>query len=141
MGPIGPIPPPRERRVRRHHPPSEIRFMLRNALLVAALAVVLVVPAWLRGEATYSLKVAESAVPEGVAKDVAELLGPKTVQLLDDKGAVMCELWFRKELPSNATEQQAKSGLTYAEIQETTLVGVIKLSRLMTDYRKNKIKE
>jgi len=114
--------------------------MLRNALAVVV-AVGLLTPMAVRAADKFTIKEAETAVPEGVNKAVAEQLAAKTVQLLDDKGAVMYELWFRKEIPSTANEQQAKSGLTYSEIQETSLVAVMKLYRPTTDYRKNKIKE
>jgi hypothetical protein len=62
------------------------------------------------------------------------------VQLLDAKNNVLCELWFRKEVPAKATPQQVKNGLTYREIPETTLFAVLKVVEPITDYRKQKIK-
>jgi hypothetical protein len=115
--------------------------MLIRVLCLAAVSAVLMLPALAHAEDKYTIKEAESALPKEVDKAVADVLGPKSVQLLDAKGEVLFELWFRKELPSIATEQQAKSGLTYQEIQETTLVGVIRFTRTTPDYRKSKIKE
>ena len=68
------------------------------------------------------------------------LLSDKCVQLLDPKGELLVEVWFRKAWPAKATEAQIKNGLTYAEIPETTLVGALRVVKQWTDYRKQKIK-
>jgi hypothetical protein len=115
--------------------------MLTPVLRLTAVAAVLALPGLALAQDKYTIKQAETPIPDKVAKPVAELLGPKSVQFLDAKGELIFELWFRKELPSTGTAQQAKSGLTYQEIPETTLVGVIRFARTATDYRKQKIKE
>src|SRR5205807_6737297 len=71
---------------------------------------------------------------------IAKLLTDRSIQLLDQKGTPLCELWFRKEVPAKATPEQIKNGLTYRELDETTLLGAIRIDQLMTDYRKQKIK-
>ena len=42
-------------------------------------------------------------------------------------------------LPSKAAPEQVKSGLTYREIPETTIVGAVQFAQPWTDYRKQKI--
>src|SRR5262249_30174596 len=59
----------------------------------------------------------------------------------DPKEAVVCQLWFRKEVTANkATADQVKNGLSYRELDETTLLGAIQYPSEFTDYRKQKIK-
>jgi len=90
-------------------------------------------------DAQYSVKTAKSPPPPELKEPVAKLLSDRSVQFLDQKGDVIAELWFRQELPAKATADQVKNGLTYRELEETTLLGVIKLARQVTDYRKQKI--
>jgi hypothetical protein len=88
----------------------------------------------------YSIKEAETPPPKAVDKAIGDLLGKKSVQLLDAKGEAICELWFRKDVPANATAQQLKNGITFQEVPETSLLGVVQFNRQVTDYRKQKIK-
>jgi len=82
----------------------------------------------------------EAKVPNDVAKPIKELLSDESFQLLDDKGQVLMQVWFRKELPAKATETQIKNGLTYREVPETTLLAVVQFTQPYTDYRKTTIK-
>jgi hypothetical protein len=91
--------------------------------------------------ADYSIKTADTAPPKELADDVRKLLGDKAVQLLDAKGDLIAELWFVKEVPSKATEEQVKNGLTYRELAQTTLTGAMRVVKQITDYRKQPIKE
>jgi hypothetical protein len=113
--------------------------MLHATWCTAALLGIAVTPAW-TGEPAYAIKTATSAVPKDVKEPIAKLLNDQAVQLLDGKGTVLAELWFRKELPAKATPAQVKNGLTYRELEETTLLGAVRVAQLMTDYRKQKIK-
>jgi hypothetical protein len=89
--------------------------------------------------AKYSVKMETAAVPKELKEPIAKLLSDRAVQLLDDKGTLLCELWFRKEIPVNATPIQVKNGLSYRELEESTILGAVRLPQLMTDYRKQKI--
>jgi hypothetical protein len=95
-------------------------------------------PSWAADK--YAIKLETAPVPKELKESIGKLLGDRTVQLLDDKGNTLCEIWFRKELPSKATPAQVKNGLTYRELEETTIVGAVRLAQPMTDYRKQKIK-
>lgn len=90
--------------------------------------------------AQYTLKEAKTALPAEVKDPIKSLIEEKSYQLLDNKNAMLCEVWFRKEIPGKATKQQVQNGLTYREIPETTLIGVIKVTDTLLEYRKQKIK-
>src|SRR5262249_11416747 len=53
------------------------------------------------------------------------------------KGKVLSELWFRKQVPAKAAP---KGTATYGDLQETSLLGAMKVVEPTTDYRKQKIK-
>ncbi len=91
-------------------------------------------------EAKYTIKQAKTAAPKEIHDPIRKLLGDSSIQLLDGKGAVICELWFRKELPVKATPAQVKNGLTYRELEESTVLGAVRFEQQATDYRKQKIK-
>jgi hypothetical protein len=93
-----------------------------------------------RGADPCTLKVADStAAPTELAEPVRKLLADRCVQVLNAKGDLVAELWFRAEVPARATEAQLRNGLTYREVAETTLVGAVRLPQAFTDYRKQKI--
>lgn len=48
-------------------------------------------------------------------------------------------MWFRAEIPVRATDEQIRSGLTYRQIPEGTLVGAVELPKVFVDYRKQRI--
>ena len=88
----------------------------------------------------YSIKtVDKAALPKQVPEAIRKVLAERCVQLLDAKGDILAEIWPRQELPVNATEAQIKNGLTYAEVPESTVFGVIRFPKQITDYRKQKI--
>ena len=91
-------------------------------------------------DAKYSLKTAATPAPKELAEPIGKLLTDRSVQLVDDKGAVLCEVWLRKEVPSRATPAQVKNGLTYRELEESTLLGAVRFDQQGSDYRKHKIK-
>jgi hypothetical protein len=57
-----------------------------------------------------------------------------------DKDALLCTVWTCKSLESKATADEAATGLKYAHLEETTLVGVVQFPAEWRDYRKQKIK-
>ena len=79
------------------------------------------------------------APPTEVHESIRKLLSDTCVQLLDDKGEVLTEVWFSKTLLAKATDNQIKNGLTYRELPETVIVGAIRIVKQTTDYRKQKL--
>jgi hypothetical protein len=87
----------------------------------------------------YSIKEAKTAPPKEVDKAIAATLAERSVQLLDAKGDLLAELWFAKEVAAKATPAQVKAGLTYRELPETVLLGVVRFAKPSSDYRGQKI--
>lgn len=98
----------------------------------------LTLPASAAGKLT--LKVESAPAPMEVSEPIRALLADRVFQVLDGAGQLLAELWFRKELPAKATPEQVKNGLTYKEVEESTVVGAVRFAQLFTDYRKQKIK-
>src|SRR5438132_7189075 len=88
----------------------------------------------------YTIKELSSPPPKELREPIRKLLNEKAIQLLTDKGSVLCDVWLRKELPAKATPEQVKNGLTYRELEESTVFGAIRYEQEGTDYRKQKIK-
>src|SRR5437762_8952408 len=88
----------------------------------------------------YSIKTAPTPVPKEIGEAIQKLLAPQAIQLLDPAGKTVCEVWFRKEIPADATPEQIKNGLTYREVKQSEVVGVIRFDQDWRDYRKQKVK-
>ncbi len=112
--------------------------MLRPILGPLALIVLAALP--FPASAQYSIKTLDQPTPTELAGPIRGLMGEKCVQLLDGKGAVLLEVWFRKVVPGKATAAQIQNGLTYAEIPESTILGALRVVKPVTDYKKQKVK-
>src|ERR1700685_3932810 len=64
----------------------------------------------------YSITTANTPAPKELSEAIQKLLAESSVQLLDGGGEAICEVWFRKDLPAEATPEQLKSGVTYREV-------------------------
>jgi hypothetical protein len=115
--------------------------MLSRTVRTAAVLALLAAAASAQAQAKYSIKEAKTDPPKELKPAVAKLLDDNAVQLLDAKDNVLCEVWFRKEVPAKATPEQVKNGLTLREIPETTVLGALRVHKTLTDYRKQKVKE
>jgi hypothetical protein len=89
-------------------------------------------------EPKLTAKVEKIEPPAKVVEPVRKLLDPEALVVRDGDRVVM-RVWFRAEIPVKASEEQVKNGLTYREIPEGTLVGVLELPEEFTDYRKQKL--
>ncbi len=75
----------------------------------------------------------EAKVAEAVRGAVSE----KGLRVTDDKGKTVCEVWFRKELPTGKGEVP---GASFGQIPEGTFVGVINFPANTTDFRGQGVK-
>src|SRR5262245_14157000 len=87
----------------------------------------------------FTLKSEKAEPPKDLNDSFSALLSDQSVQLLDDKGGAFATFWFRKAIPCKAAPEQVKNGLTYREIPQTSLVGVVQFSQAWVDFRKQKI--
>lgn len=76
--------------------------------------------------------------PEGIAEPIRAVLDDAALVVRDGTQEVLT-VWFRAAIPVKATAEQVKNGLTYQEIPEGELVGVIRFPEKFTDYRKQTI--
>lgn len=90
-------------------------------------------------EPKYTVKVKKAEPPKELKDGFSSLLSDQAIQVLDEKGAALATFWLRKAIPSKAAPEQVKNGLTYREIPQSTVVGVVQFAQPWTDYRKQKI--
>jgi len=106
--------------------------------LAAAVAVLLFLASAARSDDKITFKVEKTDPPKELNDGIRSLLDAEAIQIQDGTQTV-ATIWFRKALPSKAAPEQVKSGLTYREIPETTVVGAVQFTQPWTDYRKQKI--
>jgi hypothetical protein len=88
----------------------------------------------------YSIKTTDAAAPADLSEPIKKLLHKGSVQLLDSAGKAVVEVWFRNEIPAEATPAQLKAGVTFREVKQTEILGAIQFHTNWTDYRKQKVK-
>jgi hypothetical protein len=86
-----------------------------------------------------TLSTAKTDPPADVSEAVAKLLDHEAVSVASDDNTLSLTIWFRTDLPSTASAEQIKNGLTYREIGEGTILGVVKFEKAFTDFRKQEI--
>lgn len=111
--------------------------MTRILAAVALLALAVSSPA---ADGKLTVKVEDAEPPKELSDAVRGVLGGKAMVVSDDKGKPVCIVWAAKALESKATAEQAKAGLKYSQVEETTVVGAVKFADTWVDYRKQKIK-
>jgi hypothetical protein len=87
---------------------------------------------------TLTVATDQRSTPDTLAKPVRQLLEEKAIVVSDGDTEIMC-IWFRTSIPSKATAEQVKNGLTFRELPETVIVGAVKLAKPFIDYRKQEI--
>ena len=112
--------------------------MMRTVIGAVALSLAICSGAF--AAAKFALKPATTALPAELAEPIRSLLAEGSLQVLDAKGMLICEFWVRKEIPTKATPEQVKNGLTYRELDESLVLGAIRFEQTFTDFRKQKIK-
>jgi hypothetical protein len=112
---------------------------MRTAVLLAALALASLSPFAPAADPPFAAKAEKLDPPAAVAGPVRALLDPEAVVVTGDGGEAVMRVWFRSEIPAKATAEQVANGLTYREIPEGTLVGVVEFPRPFTDFRKQDI--
>jgi len=109
---------------------------LRWASIFLVLAVTSYVPAQ---DGKYAIKTMDTPPPKELSEPIRKLLGPKSVRFFEGSKLV-AELWFRKAVPTDATPEQIKNGITYRELKQSEIMGALKVESDWTDYRKQKVK-
>jgi len=89
-------------------------------------------------DGSYSVKTAMVALPDDLKESFRSLMSDQAYQV-SNGNELVCTIWFRKEIPSSATADQVKNGLTYREVPQTTLIGAVKFEKQWIDFRKQDI--
>jgi hypothetical protein len=77
--------------------------------------------------------------PEELADAIRKLLPETSEQVADANGELIAEVWFRDDIPSQATPEQVRNGLTYRELPDGVLLGAVRFPMPFIDYRKQTI--
>jgi hypothetical protein len=85
----------------------------------------------------YKVEAAAELKEASVAEAVRAAVEPKGVRVLDDKGKAVCEVWFRKQIPTTKDEVP---GASFGQIPEGSFIGVIHFPSNTSDYRGQGIK-
>ena len=91
-------------------------------------------------EAKYTIKTEAATPPKEVAEPIQKLLGAQASKLYGADGKLVCTVWLRSEVPVDATPDQIKMGLTYREVKQSEIFGVVRFDADYRDYRKQKVK-
>ncbi|MBA4065653.1 MAG: hypothetical protein C0501_18440 [Isosphaera sp.] len=91
-------------------------------------------------ETKWTVKAEKAEPPKELADPVRKALDDRAMTVLDDKGKPVCTVWPAKGLDTKATAAQAKAGLKYTHVEETTVVGAVRFDQEWRDYRKQKVK-
>jgi hypothetical protein len=107
------------------------------AAVAALLALAGAAPA---ADAKLTVKVGKADPPKELSDAVRKVLSGEAMSVSDEAGTLVCTVWPAKSLDTKATAEQAKAGLKYSQVEETTLVGAVKFEAEWKDYRKQKVK-
>src|SRR5262245_41128424 len=104
-----------------------------------AFAALLFVAPLFADEPAYVLKTDEAEPPAELKDAIRKEMGKQRFQIFDKKGDLYCEFWLRAKVPVKATPEQVQNGLTFKDMEQTTLLGALRLPNKVTDYRKQDI--
>lgn len=87
---------------------------------------------------TYSLQQGAAGPPPELPAALRDAVAADGLEV-KSAGGVLCDVWLRKEVPLAATPSQ-ELGVTFGQIAEGTLLGVMRVVTDTTDYRNQKVK-
>ena len=85
----------------------------------------------------YKVEPAPTFTDAKVAEAIRKSLDEKGQRVLDENGKTICEIWWRKEIP---TSKEEVTGAVFGQLGEGTLVGVVNFPANVSDYRGQGIK-
>lgn len=106
----------------------------------AAVALLALAASSFAADTKVTVKTEKAEPPKELTDAVRKTLDNQAMNVFDEKGKLICTVWAAKSLETKATADQAKAGLKYSQVEETTVVGAVKFAEEWRDYRKQKIK-
>lgn len=108
--------------------------------IAATLILLLAAASAFAADTKMTVKVEKTDPPKELSDAIRKTLGDQAMSVFDEKGKLVCTVWAAKSLDTKATADQAKAGLKYSQVEETTVVGAVKFAEEWKDYRKQKVK-
>lgn len=108
------------------------RFGVATAIVVLAVGALSAEPPKL------SVKKERIDLPEALTEALRPEFEAEAFTIRDGDAKVL-SIRFRKAIPIKASREQIENGLTYREIPEGTLVGLVEFDKAFVDYRKQAI--
>lgn len=109
--------------------------MLRS--LIVLIFIFALVPAITARQSGYKVESIAALTASSVSEAVRGALDSKGVRVIASDGKPLCEIWFRKEIPTVKAEVP---NANFGQIPEGTLVGVINFPASVSDFRGQGIK-
>lgn len=88
--------------------------------------------------AKLTAEVVQADPPKELSAAITAVLTKQAVRVREGKRE-LAMFWFRDVLPTLATVEQAKNGLTYRELEAGLLIGVVRFADGWVDFRKQSI--
>lgn len=86
-----------------------------------------------------TLVLRDAPPPAALHEKIQALLPKSSYRIRDASGNPAVEVWLRKTIPVQVTEEQVQNGLTYREWNDGTLIGAVQFHQPFVDYRKQEI--
>jgi hypothetical protein len=96
-------------------------------------------PLWAADGKTAKVQAGSKQPPEELKEPIRQLLSDETVQVLD-KGGLVAEIWFRKEIPSQADPKDIQQVARYRHVPQSTVMGAVRFDQPWSDFRGQKVK-
>jgi hypothetical protein len=109
--------------------------MRQRLLVVSFMSGVVLLGSLARGQGSY--KAVQGGSPSGVPASMQGILESQSVQFEKAQGAPLCEIWWRKGIP---TTKSSSADVVYGGLSMGEFVGVISFPKTTTDYRGQSIK-
>jgi hypothetical protein len=105
--------------------------------LILAAQLLAIATAW--GQGSYKAEAIGAAPAADLSAPLSNLLDSAGARVVDDRGAMLCEVWLRKSLPTSSSSNPA-SDVLYGALTPGTLLGVLHFPAAATDFRGQAIK-
>lgn len=86
-----------------------------------------------------AVKVVTEEAPKELPAAVRALLGDQAIQIAEGDKA-FCEIWLRKDVAVKASAEELQKGVNYRKVEESTVLGVMKLTQAWNSFRRQTIK-
>jgi hypothetical protein len=87
---------------------------------------------------SFKVEKISEAPPQELSPALRDVLAGEAVGVVGAQGP-LCEIWWRKVVPVKV-QAPHELGITYGQLAEGTLIGVVRFSDVVKDYRRQRVK-